>query len=336
MKQRVQWIDVAKGLTIFLVVWGHLIEHYNVDSWVYYYIYAFHMPCFFFLSGYVFNVEKYNNLWALIKNKFRTLIIPIYAFGLINIFIMLVKHLVSGDIASYLTGLCSIKKWLCTIFLIRGSGYFFFWFMSALFFAEIILYLQIRYVKNDLIKISTSFLMFIGGYIVVNKLKLMLPGDFDLALFTNIFLLIGYLVRERKGVIKFGIKQCGIYAILFFSLGYINWYFFGKHVISILFCSVLNPILFIATAVMGTFAFVAMAYKIGKNRIIEIIGSTSLITYCMQGPLNKIVYAYIRVDEQEVEVVMFFYAMIVVTITTLLGMFIKRKVPFLLGKKAGR
>lgn len=336
MKQRVEWIDVAKGLTIFLVVWGHLIEHYNVDSWIYYYIYAFHMPCFFFLSGYVFNAEKYNSLWELIKNKFKTLIIPIYAFGLINMSIMLVKYSVSGDIGNYLMGLCSIKKWICTIFLIRGSGYFFFWFMSTLFFSEIILYLQIRYMKNDLIKIITSFIMFVSGYIIVNNLKLMLPGDFDLALFVNIFLLTGYLARERKEVIKFGIKQGVLHAILFFALGYINWYFFGKHVVSILFCNILNPILFIATAVMGTFAFLAFAHKIGKNKIIEIIGSTSLITYCMQGPLNRIVYAYISVEEQKVEVVMFFCAVIIVAITTSLGVFVKRKMPFLLGRKAGR
>ncbi|MDO5297618.1 MAG: hypothetical protein Q4F00_13505, partial [bacterium] len=46
-KQRIQWIDEAKGLGLMLVIIGHTLES---SSFSYYLLYSFHMPWFFFLS----------------------------------------------------------------------------------------------------------------------------------------------------------------------------------------------------------------------------------------------------------------------------------------------
>lgn len=50
MEKRLDWIDCLKGLGIILVVWGHL----NLPRAVEIIIYSFHMPLFFFISGYLF------------------------------------------------------------------------------------------------------------------------------------------------------------------------------------------------------------------------------------------------------------------------------------------
>ena len=48
-------IDIAKGFALFLVVLGHVVTmHHTIFRW----IYAFHMPAFFFLSGMTFRPEK--------------------------------------------------------------------------------------------------------------------------------------------------------------------------------------------------------------------------------------------------------------------------------------
>ncbi|MEK7801743.1 MAG: acyltransferase family protein, partial [Pseudomonadota bacterium] len=46
-------LDAIKGLLIFLVVFGHLIEtnHHALTEGIYHFIYIFHMPCFIFISG---------------------------------------------------------------------------------------------------------------------------------------------------------------------------------------------------------------------------------------------------------------------------------------------
>ena len=51
-------VDIAKGLGIFLVVWGHCLHNNNVLHDV---IYLFHMPLFFFLSGFFIKRDLFNN-----------------------------------------------------------------------------------------------------------------------------------------------------------------------------------------------------------------------------------------------------------------------------------
>ena len=50
---RIGWIDTAKGIGLLCVILGHLSIPL-VDAWVYF----FHMPLFFFLSGVVFSGGK--------------------------------------------------------------------------------------------------------------------------------------------------------------------------------------------------------------------------------------------------------------------------------------
>jgi fucose 4-O-acetylase-like acetyltransferase len=63
-KKRLEWIDVLKGITIYLVIIGHVIQYGNGktyldtesfwDNYIFQFIYSFHMPLFIFLSGFCF------------------------------------------------------------------------------------------------------------------------------------------------------------------------------------------------------------------------------------------------------------------------------------------
>ena len=55
-KARVEWVDIAKGILLYTVVIGHSVIF---DSESFRLIFAFHMPAFFFLSGYTLNFEKF-------------------------------------------------------------------------------------------------------------------------------------------------------------------------------------------------------------------------------------------------------------------------------------
>lgn len=64
MNQRINWIDYAKVLGMFLVIFGHTMQQPPLQQ-VHIGIYSFHMPLFFFLSGFLYkqsggkNVYKY-------------------------------------------------------------------------------------------------------------------------------------------------------------------------------------------------------------------------------------------------------------------------------------
>ncbi|MCM1135406.1 MAG: acyltransferase family protein, partial [Clostridium sp.] len=67
MKQRVVWIDIAKGIAIILVVVGHVNGSYyaagqylnsTLFNFSTQFIYSFHMALFMFLSGLVFHKSE--------------------------------------------------------------------------------------------------------------------------------------------------------------------------------------------------------------------------------------------------------------------------------------
>lgn len=71
MKKRIEWVDLSKFVGIFAMVWGHSGVNENMDI----IIHAFHMPLFFFLSGYLYKDGE-------IKKKAKTLLIPYFTFGI--------------------------------------------------------------------------------------------------------------------------------------------------------------------------------------------------------------------------------------------------------------
>lgn len=74
-KNRIDRIDICKGLGIFLVVIGHT-GIAKVSQTAYGWIYSFHMTFFYMISGLVFNETKYDTFGKYIKRRLKTLVIP--------------------------------------------------------------------------------------------------------------------------------------------------------------------------------------------------------------------------------------------------------------------
>ena len=64
IQNRILYLDYARSIVLFLVVFAHLYTH---DSSVKLYVYAFHMPFFFLVSGIVRKDEEY--LFAFVKDR---------------------------------------------------------------------------------------------------------------------------------------------------------------------------------------------------------------------------------------------------------------------------
>ena len=72
MPQRIVHIDIAKGIGILLVVLAHNgLQAYA--PFLHQFIYAFHMPLFFFLSGMFFKPEV--GFLELLKKRFNSLLL---------------------------------------------------------------------------------------------------------------------------------------------------------------------------------------------------------------------------------------------------------------------
>ena len=51
-RKRIEYVDVAKGIAILSVIVGHTFSAYDPGSLLNRFIYSFHMPLFFILSGF--------------------------------------------------------------------------------------------------------------------------------------------------------------------------------------------------------------------------------------------------------------------------------------------
>lgn len=81
-KVRITYISVAKGIGIILVVIGHC----TIFTYLKNYIYLFHMPLFFFISGYLFLDDSCQNIFHYTIKKIKRLYIP---FLLCNLFALI-------------------------------------------------------------------------------------------------------------------------------------------------------------------------------------------------------------------------------------------------------
>lgn len=78
IKNRIQYIDIAKGIAIILMVLGHK----GIPQWLSNFIWSFHMPLFFICFGIVANFTR-NSLAEFTLRRLKTLIFPFIIYSII-------------------------------------------------------------------------------------------------------------------------------------------------------------------------------------------------------------------------------------------------------------
>ncbi|KFI73495.1 Acyltransferase [Bifidobacterium minimum] len=141
-KKRVEWIDVAKGLGITLVSFGHLSNGDGQAVWLpaldglITAIYLFHMSLFYFLGGLTFS--RRGGFKAFLVRKAKTLLVPYCIFSLYfvakPIAVILLPALSGAFRSSH--DYSNVGTQLFDVF-IMGNGL---WFLMAFFVAEVIMY----------------------------------------------------------------------------------------------------------------------------------------------------------------------------------------------------
>ncbi|MFG1363219.1 acyltransferase family protein [Xanthobacter versatilis] len=141
--KRFHWIDYAKAIGILLVVFGHVIIGMRFSAFTQFppwmqttefYVYSFHMPLFFLLSGYVFPISKDKAFGRFLGSSLINLFLPYLIW---NVLFALLKNL-SSDSVHVAVPLSDIPKvilhpiqhfwFLPYLFLIR----FLYWFAERI------------------------------------------------------------------------------------------------------------------------------------------------------------------------------------------------------------
>lgn len=129
-KQRLDYIDVFRSLGIIAMVMGHIGFGGKFDH----FIHAFHMPMFFFISGFFYR-KRYCSIGEYVAKKARSLLIPYISFGLAH---YLASLILDGFSIKPLIHLLTLNTYGLPIV---GA----LWFLTALFFTDIIYFLLDRW-----------------------------------------------------------------------------------------------------------------------------------------------------------------------------------------------
>lgn len=252
------------------------------------FLYTFHMPLFFALSGALFknslNNGKVNSFKELIIQKSERLLIP---------FIIIV--LLFSTPIKYLSGYFSnsqniLKDIIVGQILLQGNNYL--WFLPTLFFEFLVIYLIKE--KINYKKCKTIFLIF---FILMNIASPIIKITIIKNIFCYlIYFYIGYLFEDYRTEINQKIDKMNLINIIIkiiiitILLTIFNVYDFNENISS----KILKYTLKLFMAVLGTYMIYLISYKLSKtkisnNSIIRKINENSFGIYLYSDPLNYLI-----------------------------------------------
>lgn len=144
MQQRNKTLDIAKGICIILMVIGHS----GCPAYLHDFIYLFHMPCFFFISGWLLSDKYLENLKKGLYRKIKGSYYPYVKWTLI--FILLHNVFAWMHIYDSAYSLPMFIQRTALAITLTGAemllgGY---WFLAALFWASVITLLFLYILKK--------------------------------------------------------------------------------------------------------------------------------------------------------------------------------------------
>lgn len=293
--KRITWLDAARGYGILLVIYAH-VDSYSFWRGI---IYTFHMPLFFFLSGYVFSRKE--SFRQFLTGKVKRLIVPYFCLGIPMIFfdvywqnrkrvVKLPVDWLKGEFLSLLE-----QKRLWTL-----------WYTACLFFLTLLFYVLVRWIRNEKILAVVVVLLMLSGLAYYRMGGQALYWNVDACLTALPFFYVGYLCRQKKILEKyvFPLRWRWILALVSLTvmLGclQINLRFSGMHLEMYERQYGIEPVTY-----LGAFAGILFVILISQKldgRAIRYIGENSMIYYAWHQtilmPLVDELYWKLRVFQQ--------------------------------------
>ena len=275
MKKRVEYFDIAKGFSMICIILGHLGIG-RVNSFVF----TFHVPIFFLISGYFLSDKL--TMEEFIKKKAKRLLLPYLVTCIfITIGVTLRDIIVTNSIQEVVT---DIKIWVIasaygsgsvehtTPFYIKQIGAL--WFLLAMFFAVVIVRFFMQFQYGYIGILLTAYL----GYKTSDMIWL--PLSVQAGMTAALFVYLGVLARKYRildqkihPVIKSGLVALWCVCIIYAGKLYMvrNYYE--------------NGWLDIAGALAGSYLVLLAARVVEENTkilsgVLRYYGKNSLLVLC--------------------------------------------------------
>lgn len=301
--KREKWIDAVRGIGIILVIIGHCRRPEIVLKL----IQSFHMPLFFFISGYLFRIKDCS-FGQFFKHRLKLYIKPYIELSVINLFIWMIIKYKSGTenlgrlFVRYLIGLAYS----------RGTWYWMpncsaLWFLTALFCASIIMYFIVK--RERKMQAALIFLCavctfaFCKAPIFKNPVlnfsdfnfeTVKLVWNIDSAIWGVIFMYFGYMLRQLGFVNK--VKNCdrlklSLICVVLFTAGVSAAYFNPVDFISMDSMISGNILLaFLSMTCISLFVLIASCRLLNNSRLLGLFGRNTIYILGYNYLVNYFVY----------------------------------------------
>lgn len=327
-KQRDISIDIAKGIGIILVVYGHLACPVARE------IFLFHMPLFFLLSGYFFSAK--DSMRIFVKKKTKALLFPFllfYIFAFIYHF-----EIFNGDmnIISYIHSFNSF---------IDPNPHL--WFLLSLFEIFVVFFVVEKYIHSEILKlVITCGITLIGYLCAMNKVSFFF---FPQACLGYIFFYLGYQIKQNN---IFQNRKVYLYVIIGATVSYCLGIALKVHTDMLPLEIDSTYILFFLPALGGSLLVIYFSrYLRSKPHIswLAYLGKNSLLIMCVHGlliemskfvtlPVLKVIYYLMRnatltnAEMMGGRICGLLSLIVLVPLSLYMGLLIKRIFPFCFSK----
>lgn len=296
IKQRIDYIDVAKGLCMVLVVWQHTHTYYKELQTGEFYMESFRMPLFFLISGMFFKL--YDGIDAFVKKKLNTIVIPFLFFYLI--FSVLVPNVL------YVVGYEGLREsstlgWKALFNCVFEKTYSNspVWFLLALLWLNFIFYgfsfisSKLSRGKNQIIVLLILSVVcgLVGFYVGFNNIFIW--ANFDNALTACPFFFVGYYLKNKTSVINNPPKIAWLITIIVVGIIYIYLFSHGLSFKQNKW-DVENLVPLYTCGIIGSLAVIAFSKIIEKSRLLKYYGENTLILLCLQMPVIQVVNIFVK------------------------------------------
>lgn len=317
--QRIDFIDKIKGVCIILVIYSHILGDLFEGAR---FIFCFHMPIFFCLSGLFF--KPYTCYKEFLRRKVNTLLVPFVFFYIISYSLFFLKKAAFGSIQNF-----SIWDFLYGEQMFNIS----LWFLLSLFIISNIMY-GIHYLKSSIVKLLVVAILGMIGYVgaLFNFGNLL----FFMASLTSLpFYYLGWILREngyleRRNAWELGIGLCFLFVglvIAFISstpprLLYFNNTIMEGNIFEIYITSV--------SLVSGL--MIVLKYLLKRGKFISWIGNNSIVLLVLHMLFTPFIYPIVSIFFQGNS--MYFCSFFIdITLCIISIPIVTRFIPVFIGKK---
>ncbi len=326
-------IDALKAFGIFCIVLGH--NDYTILGD---YIYSFHIPLFFFVSGLVFNPDRYRSFNYFLVKRTQALLIPYF---LISIILFVFWFLVGRKFgASADMNLSPINN-LIGIFYAQGGNEYMdwgipMWFLPCLFVLSLLFYF-IAKLKTKHIAIALAFSGIIG-FIYSKHYNIHIPWSIDIAFAAIPFYGTGYLFRDfiNKNIFKYKNTSKAL-LILTITLGLNIIFFYLNSRIDMSKGLYNNYLYMYLSGVGGTVFYLTLLNFLPRIKWISFLGVNTLLIMAFHLRAMTIVKFFqtyiLHVEYNSSTLWSIIYAVIQIIILIPLVWIINRYFPILVGKR---